>query len=79
MPKKYIVKSERNGTYLTYATEEQKQNFSDVVYGFRPCDISHEVVEFSTKSEAERACNNALAHYNNRDTIVPVILEVLTP
>jgi len=77
MPKKYIVKSERNGTYLTYATEDQKQNFSDVVYGFRPCDLSREVVEFSTKAEAERACDNALAHYD-RSTIVPVILEVLT-
>ena len=70
METKYIVKSESQGTYLSYDRNENQR------YIFKPRSI--DVVIFDTKEDAMRAYEELCGH--NRDSVdsnVPVILETV--
>ena len=76
MSKKYIVKSEAFGTYLTYANEIDKLYYPNREYAFRHCNLQNgEVIFFKSPQEAELVCNKALQELPNY--YAPFIIEIM--
>lgn len=76
MSKKYIVKSEAFGTYLTYANEIDKLYYPNREYAFRHCCLQNaEAMIFNSYQEAEQACIKALKEVPNH--YAPFIIEIM--
>lgn len=77
MKTKYIVKSESQGTYLTYATDFDRKQMPNQVYTFKTCNLDYDVIKFDNKEEAISAYKEATKNHGDIDVYAPVILETI--